>query len=372
MSRNIKFSQHSSRHISAVHRPSTTQVRLTRTTAIHERRRYLHRPRYAYVTLVMCGDEYAIGAAVLGWSLRKFGVQHELIVMVTPDVSIKTRKLLMKIFDRVETVKYIQSMTQSTLRGHEYRQEKEWMKFCLTKGNMMKFIEYDKIVWMDADMLALANLDEIFELSTPAGICTSIRDDERWHGERLPEAEIKESLSNNYGVRGCIMVLKPCVRDYLMAKSQQHAGHGGVYPGPDEYFYTMMYKERWHHLDQKYGCSAVSENNGIQPAAVHFDLAKPWQSKEVDGCPGIQKWWLFAKDLITEHPEFTNLLPIMGTPSGQSRSWLFLSPVEKVSFKLMNDYKAERSETGKRRNEKKITGQQHTSRILLNKDVIKR
>ena len=345
MSRRNKLSQHSTSHISALRRPRTAQVRLTKTTAIHERRRYLHRPRYAYVTLVMCGDEYAIGAAVLGWSLRKFGVQHELVVMVTPDVSIKTRKLLMKIFDRVETVKYIQSMTQSTLRGYEYRQEKEWMKYCLTKGNMMKFIEYDKIVWMDADMLALANLDGIFELCAPAGICTSIRDDNRWHGERLPEAEIKESLLNNYGVRGCIMVLKPCVRDYLVVKSQKHVGHSSVYPGPDEYFYTMMYKDRWHHLDQKYGCSAVYENNGIQAAAMHFDLAKPWQSKDEGSCPSVGKWWLLARDLITEHPEFTNLLPITSTPMGQTRSWLFLSPAEKVSFKLKNDYRSHRDET---------------------------
>ena len=237
--RDNKLSEHAPRHITAVHKPRETQIRMTRTT-IYERRRYLHRPRYAYITLVICVDEYAIGAAVLGWSLRKFGVQHELVVMVTHDVSIRTRKLLMKIFDRVETVKYIESTTQSTLRGHEYRQEKEWMKYCLIKGNMMKFIEYDKVVWMDADMLALANLDEIFEISTSAGICTSIRDDERWHGERLPEGEIKESLLNNYGIKGCVMVLKPCVKDYLMAKSQQHAGHGGVYLGPDEYFYTMM------------------------------------------------------------------------------------------------------------------------------------
>ena len=351
--RKIKLTQHSSRHISAVHKPSTAQVRVTRTTAIHERRRHLHHPRYAYFTLVMCGDEYAIGAAVLGWSLRKLGVQHELVVMVTPDVSTMTRKMLMKIFDRVERVKYIESLTQSTLRGHEYRQEKEWMKYCLTKGNMMKFIEYDKIIWMDADMLALVNMDEIFELPTPAGICTSIRDDVRWHGERLPEAEIKESLLNNYGIKGCIMVLKPCVRDYLMAKSQQHAGHEDVYLGPDEYFYTMMYKDRWHHLDQKYGCSAVNEYNGTWPAAVHFDLAKPWQSRDVDGGPSLEKWWLFAKDLIAEHPEFTNLLPKMKTPMTQSRSWLFLSSSEKVSFKLKNDYKAD--ETGKRSN-KKITG----------------
>lgn len=360
--RNPKFPSHASRHTFAVHRPIGSPVRPTRTTAIHERRRYLHHPRYAYVTLVMCGDEYAIGAAVLGWSLRKFDVKHELVVMVTSDVSIKARKLLMKIYNRVETVEYIQSKTESTLRGHEYRQEKAWMKYCLTKGNMMKFIEYDKIAWMDADMLALANLDEIFQLSTPAGICTSIRNDERWHGERLPEAEIKESLLNNYGIKGCVMILKPCVRHYLLAKSQQHAGHCRACLGPDEYFYTMLYKERWHHLDQKYGCSIVSENNGTQPVALHFDLAKPWQSKDVNGYPSVEKWWAFATDLVNEHPEFATLLPIMRTPSRHSRSWLFLSPVEQISYKLKNDYRTVKDTTECPRNERKITGRRHTAR----------
>lgn len=358
---NLNFPPHSLRHISAVRRPCTPRVRLTRTTATHEKRRYLQRPRYAYITLVMCGDEYAIGAAVLGWSLRKFEVKHELVVMVTCDVSIRTRKLLMKIYDRVETVKYIESNTLSTLRGHEYRKEKEWMKYCLTKGNMMKFIEYDKIIWLDADMLALTNLDEIFKLPTPAGICTSIRDDGRWHGERLPEAEIKESLMNNYGVKGCIMLLKPCVRDYLMIKTQPQAGHGSVYPGPDEYFFTMMYKDRWHHLDRRNGYDATNVSNSVQPSAVHFELSKPWQERNADNYLSVTKWWAFAKDLITDHPQFTSLLPAMKTPTVQSRSWLFLSPVEQVSFKLKNDYTPKENDIRKRSNEKKITGPRYTT-----------
>lgn len=343
------ISLHSLRHISAIRRPTTPQgsaVRSTRTTAIHERRRYLHRPRYAYFTLVMCGDEYAIGAAVLGWSLRKQGVEHELVVMVTPDVTVKARKLLMKIYDRVERIKYTNSVAQSILRGGKYRQEMSWMKYCLTKANMLKFLEYDKIVWMDADMLALSNPDTLFQLSTPAGICTSIRDQERWHGIRIPEVEIKEAVLNNYGVKGCIMVLKPNIRHYLLSRSQQHTGHENVYLGPDEYFFTMLYKNCWHHLNYKYGCSAVNETNHVQPIVLHFDHAKPWRFKEDFSWSGGEKWWAIAKDLIYEHLDMQTILPALVYSPGFIRPWIFLSPAEKVSYKLRNDHRLKAGQTG--------------------------
>ena len=339
-----RISRHALSHVSAIHRPTTSQgssVRSTRATAIHERRRHVRRPRYAYFTLVMCGDEYAIGAAVLGWSIRKQGTKHELVVMVTPDVTVKARKLLMKIYDRVERIKYIHSVVQSTLRGGEYRQEKSWMKYCLTKAAMLKFVEYDKIIWMDADMLALGNLDVLFQLSAPAGICTSIRDQGRWHGVRIPEMEIQESVLNNYGVKGCIMVLEPNVRHYLLSRSQQRSGHERVYLGPDEYFFTMLYKNTWHHLDQKYGCSDVHETKATQPLALHFDHAKPWQHKQDSAWSWREQWWAAARDLICEHSDMQGIVPVQVRDLDQRfiRPWMFLSPTEKVSYKLKNDYR---------------------------------
>ena len=47
----------------------------------NEFRKTIPRPRYAFVTLVMCGDDYVKEALTLAWSLRQQKTMHELIVM---------------------------------------------------------------------------------------------------------------------------------------------------------------------------------------------------------------------------------------------------------------------------------------------------
>ena len=76
----------------------------------NEFRKTIPRPRYAFVTLVMCGDDYVKEALTLAWSLRQQKTMHELIVMVTPDVSVSAMKLLRKLYDRVIKVQYIKTI----------------------------------------------------------------------------------------------------------------------------------------------------------------------------------------------------------------------------------------------------------------------
>ena len=177
----------------------------------------------------MCGDDYAIAAAVLAWSLRKQGARHELIVMVTHDVSMFARRLLSRVFDRVIKVKYITAKVKSGLRGKTYRRENTWMHRCLTKAHSLKLTEYDKVLWMDADMLAVGNPDSVFELDTPAGVCSSIRNHDYWHGMNLPSDEVEKSMSYSYGIHGCLLLLKPDLNLYLEASTQPIFGCKDLY-----------------------------------------------------------------------------------------------------------------------------------------------
>jgi len=56
---------------------------------------------FCYTTLVMKGDAYVPGALVMAGSLRNTKTPHDLVCMVTPDVSSKARKQLSLVFDRV-------------------------------------------------------------------------------------------------------------------------------------------------------------------------------------------------------------------------------------------------------------------------------
>lgn len=279
----------------------------------NEFRKTVPRPRYAFVTLVMCGDEYVKGALILAWSLRQQKTQHELIVMVTPDVSVHAMRLLRKLYDRVMKVQYIKTRVKSALRGKRYRQEDTWIQYSLTKARMLNLTEYDKIVWLDTDSLVLSNIDELFALPTPAGICSSIRNHNYWHGLKIPELEIENAVENNYGVHGCVMVLTPNLDHYLLASSLPQIGTKANFVGPDEYFFTQLYKTEWHHIHIKYGCTKwFCEMGGIKAEVIHFYGDKPWDDE--GDWEGTRQWKNAAEGIVRVSPKMSGLF---GRPISQ-------------------------------------------------------
>ncbi|CCG85130.1 Glycogenin [Taphrina deformans PYCC 5710] len=113
----------------------------------------------AYVTLLL-NDGYVKGAQVLGHSLRDLGVKHELVVLVTRNVSATTLAGLMDIYDQIIEVEEIAnpSLHNLNLLGRLD------LRSTLTKLNIWRLIQYKKIVYLDADTVVLQNLDHLFDL----------------------------------------------------------------------------------------------------------------------------------------------------------------------------------------------------------------
>lgn len=123
----------------------------------------------AYVTLVMLGDEYAEPARALGESLSSTGTRKDMICMVTPDVSQSARSKLSRYW-KIWNVDYIgrdraslpllMSRTMNDIYG-------SWIHVSFTKWNCLKLLEppfdYKKIVYMDADTVALQSMDDMFD-----------------------------------------------------------------------------------------------------------------------------------------------------------------------------------------------------------------
>lgn len=138
-------------------------------------------------------------------------------------------------------------------------------------------------------MLALENADSIFDVSAPAGICSSVRDvaeNDRLHGNPIPKILIEESLKNGqgrYGVRGCILVFEPDINVYKsirnIVESNNKYGSLESMVGPDEYLITKHFVDRWHHIHSKYGWVswADREELGIHPIFLHYVSQKPWE-----------------------------------------------------------------------------------------------
>ena len=131
-------------------------------------------PKYAITTLLFEGDSYLPGILLLGSSIRKLMPKEyekyiTLCCMVTNDVSKEARSLILKIYDRVIDVDYLQ--IPSSLIKHKNPNTRNIYSKTFTKLRIFEMREYDKIVFLDSDMLVLKKeFFSLFNLNTPAAV----------------------------------------------------------------------------------------------------------------------------------------------------------------------------------------------------------
>ena len=120
--------------------------------------------KYSYVTL-LSNDSYVYGVTLLVESMKQVDTKYPLCVMVTEKVSVPTIKILDEL--GVNHVNVTSIPTPDYIFEHNMSIEPEisviW-KECLTKYHVFDMTEYDKVVFLDADLYIMKNLDHLFEL----------------------------------------------------------------------------------------------------------------------------------------------------------------------------------------------------------------
>jgi glycogenin glucosyltransferase len=106
-------------------------------------------------------DSYVVGALVLGHSLRDAGVApgRRLVCMVTPTVSACSRAALQGVFSEVVEVERLDSndaKNLSVLGRPDLGQS-------VTKLNVWRLSGVKKAVFLDADVLVLRSMEQLFE-----------------------------------------------------------------------------------------------------------------------------------------------------------------------------------------------------------------
>lgn len=159
------------------------------------------------------------------------------------------------------------------------------LAFAFTKIALWRQTQFRKIVYMDADMVALRALDELFDLDADFAAAPDIG----W-----PDAF-------NTG----LMVLSPNMGDYWALKTMAAAGDS--FDGADQGLLNQYYQHRpWHRLSFTYNCTPNAQYQW-EPAyryhksnisAVHFiGKDKPWSStRKGSGGSGthgelLARWW---------------------------------------------------------------------------------
>lgn len=297
-------------------------------------------PKCAWVVLVMIGKAYAPGALVVAQSLRAMKTKHDLVCMVTDDVPPETRAQLRgtaqnPIYDHVVEVPYVAQRTRPFESKKQAEMYGGWIDRGFTKWNCLKLTQYDRVILVDADVAAVTNCDDLFELRPPAA-CYSYPWAYPWqvrggltnpylkcepgregscdlpHGTRVPARQIEEALRTGSFVGwGAMVLLEPNAANYKAFLAMIHADavFGEKYNAistADEISIAAFYARKaggWTHIHQRY--LAIPWKRGWVSRdirAYHYHGRKPWDM-EPDEWPDLAEWWKVAKRLVAEHPD---------------------------------------------------------------------
>ncbi|KAJ7597161.1 nucleotide-diphospho-sugar transferase [Mycena floridula] len=257
----------------------------------------------AYVTL-LTKESYAPGVMVLHHSLQKVGSAYPLVVMVTPALSSDARELLKKrgiTMHEVETLKPQEG--RHTLNAGDIRFEDTWTKLRVFG------LEYERVVFLDADMLVMKNMDELMTLDLPhdkiaaAHVCACnpakySHYPADWIPENCAHTAVKsptalppvasESTPRPYSqLNSGTLVLNPsaelsaAIVHFLMTTDQLHK-----FSFPDQDLLTAFFKDKWIPLSWYYNALKTlrvvhpDEWSDDQVRCLHYILPeKPWKAR---------------------------------------------------------------------------------------------
>ena len=119
--------------------------------------------KYSYVTL-LTNDDYVYGVALLVESMKRVETKYPLHVLITDGVSLATQEILKQLgvsFQLVETISIPDKLHERNMKIAPGTAT-VWHD-CWTKFHIFNLIQFDKIIFLDADLLILKNLDHLFD-----------------------------------------------------------------------------------------------------------------------------------------------------------------------------------------------------------------
>lgn len=254
---------------------------------------------YSYITL-LSDDSYIYGIILLQESLKKVNAQFPLKVLVTSNVSqpileiMRQLDLEYKIIDPI----YSQELVDYN-KTIQPRFARTWA-LCLSKFETFNLVEYDKIIFLDADILVLKNLDHLFEYP---------------HLTSALDGEYFNLWPDNPHFNSGILVIKPDKKEYtnltnfysnLVLDEDKKIQCIADQEILNMYYSDWPFKEELH-LNKYYDIFApyIGEEqiNDVDENCyfIHFVGRKPWRSFfKIDTETYTEKYYDIARQIITE------------------------------------------------------------------------
>ena len=263
--------------------------------------------KFAVVTLLMLGDNYLPGILSMAYSIQlvhpEFRKEIDLVCLVTPDISQEAINDIMKYYDKVIKIDYIQIPFKNIRHSKEHIQQSYSKSF--TKLHVFNLIQYEKVIMIDADMLVIKpDFFSLFSLDTPAGCffgcmypfldektkdvynSTYVKDLKHGHliEKKLYDINCYDfskkyniHQNKNMNVESSIFLIKPNIVDYNNLKKILFNSKKFAY-GCESDLISKYYKYKWHHIDIIFLARRVDPNKNKDVVVLDFygENGKPW------------------------------------------------------------------------------------------------
>jgi len=178
----------------------------------------------------MGGNSYIPAAIALAKSLRLNTSLKDIdiVCLITNDVT--DREDLSNVFDHVYIVDKINAGNIPNVGGISATRIYHWVSDAPTKWNILSLIQYEKVLFLDADMIVLQDISHLFSLSAPAAMfdhqcATNYVSNTLWTGDKAKGG----GFLNKYGKLKTGSKVNRYLLDRLRTHSDsQFALHGGI------------------------------------------------------------------------------------------------------------------------------------------------
>lgn len=282
--------------------------------------------KYAHTTLLMAGDEYLPGCLVVGAALRyQIHSKATLVCLVDDAVSAGARQMLEAVYDRVVEVE--------RLRAHESSYPEhllsEAYRDVYTKLHLFdsELLPYERITFIDADLLPVRCFDHLFTVKAPAAVIESVHPTSQYayvrhmhgvrHGDPVPPdiLEVHGESDIRGGVNAGLLVIEPDRARFedFTSRIDKHVREWGPkhralyeagirYGFPEQHFLQVEMQESWTAVDPRFNCMRTDVPHSF---GIHWTIGrKPWHNHANPGRTVSQGLWVMAwETLRLHHPE---------------------------------------------------------------------
>ncbi|KAL5566093.1 hypothetical protein UlMin_029257 [Ulmus minor] len=225
----------------------TWRYTLTKST-LQKNNQTTFQERYAYVSILHSSEAYVCGAIALAQSIRQSNSSKDLLLLIDETIGPKSIMGLKLAGWKIRPIKRIKS---------PFSQPGSYNEWNYSKLRIWELIEYDKIIFVDSDLIILNNIDHLFV-----------------------HPQLSASANDKVLFNSGLMVIEPskCLFKCLTEKM----AHLASYNGGDQGFLNEVFTW-WHRLPKRVNYLKVfrrsAEENHDVPGdleAIHFLGLKPW------------------------------------------------------------------------------------------------